>query len=105
MFVASRKWDEARRKVESEGECRNCGSGYMLEAAHTTYRRYDGKSVDPLRVIPLCKQCHMKYDAHDLDILACLSYDEQALAVKDMGIVRAYKRLTGQSILENESSV
>lgn len=43
----------------------------------------------------------MKYDAHNLDILAYLSYEEQAIVVNDLGIVRAYKRLTGESILEN----
>jgi hypothetical protein len=97
----ARNWKKAREKVDLEGECRVCGSDYIVEAAHSSYVRYDDTIVNPERIIPLCKQCHMKYDAHSLDILAYLSYDEQAIVVRDLGIVRAYKRLTGESILEN----
>jgi hypothetical protein len=97
----ARNWKKARQKVDLEGGCRVCGSDYMIEAAHSSYIRFDDNTVDPDRVIPLCKQCHMKYDAHELDILAYISYEEQAIVVRDLGIVRAYKRLTGESILEN----
>jgi len=96
-----RNWKKARAKVDLEGECRVCQSDYMVEAAHSSYVRFDDNVVDPMRIVPLCKECHMKYDAHNLDILAYLSYEEQAIVVNDLGIVRAYKRLTGESILEN----
>jgi len=99
--TVGRNWKKAREKVDSESECRVCGSNYMVEAAHTSYVRFDGNTVDPERIVPLCKQCHMAYDSHSLDILAYLSYEEQAVVVKDLGIVRAYKRLTGESIMEN----
>lgn len=55
--------------------------------------------VNPDSVIPLCVTqdggCHGKYDAHQLDILGLLTYEEEADAVRAVGIVRAVKRLSG----------
>ena len=50
----------------------------------------------------MCIECHMAYDAHKLDLLPYLNYAEQAKVVADLGIVRAYKRLTGESIMESD---
>lgn len=43
------------------------------------------------------RTCHLAYDAHELDILALLTIDEQLNAVDAAGgIYRAYHRLTGR---------
>jgi hypothetical protein len=58
--------------------------------------------IDPKGIVPLCVECHMAYDAHKLDLLPYLNYAEQSKVVADLGIVRAYKRLTGESIMESD---
>jgi hypothetical protein len=105
-----RDWRAARAKVELEGACRAerlpaaGGCGGTLQAAHTLGRKYDQMvvllegeylRVDPDDVIPLCERHHVAYDARGLDVLPILSLDEQAAAVRHVGIIRALKRLTG----------
>lgn len=101
-----RYWVDALEKVQREGVCRVCKSGYWVQFAHVLGRKYDQRMtmddgseityVDPIDGIPLCVDCHRKYDARELSILAVLSYEEQAAAVALVGIVRATHRLTAQ---------
>lgn len=45
-----REWEDARRKIEDEGQCRNCGrNAYAarIEAAHTLGREHDEGKVCP----------------------------------------------------------
>lgn len=92
-----RDWKQARAKVNSEAECRVCGTGEGLQAAHTIGRKHDPPSgkVRDRDIVPLCPGCHMKYDGRQLDLLPYLTYDEQAAAAEHVGIVRAMNRLTG----------
>lgn len=106
MAKPERYWDAAREKVEREGRCRACGTQFMLQFAHTVGRAHDqvvdledGSRilyVDPLDGIPLCIDCHAKYDQRKLSILEHLNEAEQARAVEHLGILRALHRLTGQ---------
>ena len=88
--------------MDTEAECRSCQRGDDLQAAHISYRRFDSGLIDPNGIVPLCVECHMAYDAHKLDLLPYINYAEQAKVVADLGIVRAYKRLTGESIMESD---
>ena len=91
-----RDWKQARAKVDGEGECRVCGTGSGLEAAHVVGRSYDpptGK-VRPIDVVPLCGPCHRAYDARSLDLLANLTYEEQGAAAEHLGLLRALHRTT-----------
>lgn len=100
--VKRRDWRDAMEKIWSESGCRACGSVQNIEAAHTIGREHDpkvegGYYVQPDSVIPLCRTCHMAYDARKLDILASLTIDEQINAVDAAGgIYRAYHRLAGR---------
>jgi hypothetical protein len=74
------------------------------DAAHLWDRSLGGTGFDePDLVIPLCSLikagngCHDLYDAHELDILARLTIEEQVAMVKAAGsIARAYRRAIGQ---------
>lgn len=110
-----RDWTDARKKVDKEGRCRvggrHPGHGGDLEAAHTIGREHDTPKVaqdgdelsvveelwvNPVDVVPLCRQCHALYDHRRLDLLPYLTPEEQAMAVlRSGGIVSAYRRLTG----------
>jgi len=93
-----RDWSEARAKVDAEGRCRVCGWGeglVKLEAAHVISRAQGGTD-DPRGIVPLCWECHRAFDARRLDLLPFLMNDEQAYAVSLVGIVSAYRRLTGE---------
>lgn len=101
-----RYWIDALEKVQREGVCRSCRSGYWLQFAHVIERKHDQRMqmddgswityVDPIDGIPLCQDCHRNYDARSLDILPLLTYEEQAAAVALVGITRAVHRMTGQ---------
>lgn len=103
----TRDWVDARRKVTAEGRCRLCGADgrfARIEAAHTVGRVHDrphpergGEAlwVDPDDVIPLCTACHLAQHAGEVDLLPVMSLAEQAAAVRKVGIVSAYLRLTG----------
>ena len=97
-----RDWSLAAAKVHGdEQRCRNCGET-PVEAAHVIGRSRDQRSgntltVSPDSVIPLCRDCHRKYDARDLDVLPHLTVREQAQAVTDAGgIIAALRRVTGE---------
>lgn len=106
-----RDWTAAREKVEAEGACRVCGNP-NVEAAHVIGREHDAialtpgtparvvRLVHPEAVVPLCREHHRAYDAHELDLLPYLTgptgLEEQCRAVKDAGgLVAAYERTTG----------
>ena len=53
--------------------------------------------VDPASIVPLCRDCHRAYDAHQLDLLPYLSVAEQCAAVRGAGgIEAARRRITGE---------
>ena len=95
MKRARRDWAWARMKVESEGRCRVCQSAGQVDAAHVLGRKYDSNDgvVQPDDVIPLCRSCHEKYDLRKLGVLPYLSLEEQAAAVRLVGIVRTLRRV------------
>lgn len=68
-------WIKARRKIEDEGGCRSCGCsalGNKIDAAHVIplgkSKRKKGSEVGPEEVIPLCRDCHTRYDSGLLDL-------------------------------------
>jgi len=92
--------------VDAEGACRVCSPvdeaarwrGGKLEAAHIIPRSQvrPGAGEDPRNIVPLCGPHHYHYDTGDLDILPYLSREEQAYAVSLVGLVGAWRRLTGE---------
>ena len=92
----------AQREKKATG-CRlhglACGP---TDAAHIVDRSLGGCD-DAACTIPLCRTAHEAYDAHELDILPLLTYDEQAHAVGHLGILRALERITGSEWLERLS--
>lgn len=105
-----RSWEDARVKVDEEGQCRVCKvkqSREPIEGAHTIGRQFqdhfkkDRTSimwVNPDSIVPLCRKCHSLQHARQLDILPYLTNEEQANAVLAVGIMRAFKRLTGNTM-------
>ena len=112
-----RIWDDARAKVELEGECRlgarqDCEG--KLEAAHVIGCDRDqhpiegldgdgnqraelwgkGWYVAPERIVPLCTRHHRLYDAHQVDLLGRLHLAEELQAVAD-------SRVAGESGIES----
>jgi hypothetical protein len=46
-------------------------------------------------IVPLCRECHVEYDQHRLDLLPALTLPEQVAAVRQAGgIALAYRRTT-----------
>lgn len=92
-----------RRKVEDEGECRVCGiDRERCDAAHLWNRSQGARGFNnPDLIVPLCSRikggagCHDEYDDHRLDLLPYLTRAEEVAVVKEAGIARAYKRVTG----------
>lgn len=101
-----RDWSLARAKVEQEGRCRLTGEGPCqgpLAACHVVERSRDESTiVDPVDIWPGCTLHHQLYDSRRVSILHVLSQEEQAAAVRKLGIYRALKRLTSNqsTILE-----
>jgi len=90
--------DQQRGKVLAEG-CRLSGHEFpreVIDPAHITPRGMGGCD-DSDCVIGLARDLHRRYDEGDLDILPWLTLDEQAHAVKHVGILSALKRTTGES--------
>lgn len=93
----------ARIKVDKEGKCRACPTpARYCDAAHTIDRSLSRSGFDePDLIVPLCSDikggagCHQRYDAHELDILPYLTFEEQAAMVREVGMARAWKRATG----------
>ena len=100
MKKKTRSWKEMRAKVDEEdGRCRCCG-GPHAQAAHIIPRSLVPPGMggeDALNCVPLCdvNGCHTRYDAHRLDILPLLTKDEQAHAVSLVGLLAAYRQITG----------
>jgi 5-methylcytosine-specific restriction endonuclease McrA len=95
--VKRRNWKEARQKVEREGfRCRVCRSSFQVEAAHVIPRSLApgvGTNMSADNIVPLCRECHVEYDQHRLDLLPALTLPEQVAAVQQAGgIALAYKR-------------
>ena len=93
--MSKREWSAAHAKVEQEGRCRVCRSLTELDPAHIVPRSLGGGQAD-LAVVPLCRTCHTAFDSHRLDLLPFLTYEEQAEAVRVLGIERARRRLGGE---------
>jgi 5-methylcytosine-specific restriction endonuclease McrA len=97
--VKRRNWKEARQKVEREGfRCRVCRSSFQVEAAHVIPRSLApgvGTNMSADNIVPLCRECHVEYDQHRLDLLPALTLPEQVAAVRQAGgIALAYRRTT-----------
>jgi 5-methylcytosine-specific restriction endonuclease McrA len=97
--VKRRSWKEARQKVEREGfRCRVCRSSFQVEAAHVIPRSLApgvGMNMSADNIVPLCRECHVEYDQHRLDLLPALTLPEQVAAVRQAGgIALAYRRTT-----------
>lgn len=111
--MSDRDWTLARGKVTRERVCRltdaaeygDCAG--KVEAAHLIARAYDRPSEDdpqgvpiprvvaPAETVPLCTVHHQAYDAHEVDLIPFLTLQEQAAAVRLVGLVRALQRLSG----------
>jgi 5-methylcytosine-specific restriction endonuclease McrA len=99
--VKRRDWKEARQKVEREGfRCRVCRSSFQVEAAHVIPRSLApgvGTNMSADNIVPLCRECHVEYDQHRLDLLPALTLPEQVAAVRQAGgIALAYRRTTNE---------
>ena len=94
-----RNWAEARSKVINAGRCRVCRTGQPpIDAAHVIPRSLapnGGEHADA--IVELCRECHSRYDAHELDLLPYLSLAEQLSAVTVAGGIEAARRqITGR---------
>ena len=78
--------------------CVVCGSP-NVDPAHLIDRSLCPVDADdPRAVVPLCRFHHELYDRHELSLLEYLEphfREELAFAVERVGLVSAYKRLTG----------
>ena len=90
-----RDWKAARAKVDREGCCRVCGIGGRLEAAHIIPRSLGGEQREE-SIVPLCPACHRAYDGGRLDLLPYLTFEEQAEAVRVLGMSRAMRRISNE---------
>lgn len=88
----SGNWIAARRKVEAEGRCRFCCDTRNLQAAHVIPRSLGG-GMNADSVIPLCATCHEAQHDGLIELLPWLTRDEQAEAVRVVGIARAFRYL------------
>ena len=104
---ANRIWDAAIEKLQSEGQCRYCGSAQDLQIAHIIGREHDRieegprggvvRVVDAESCVILCLFHHQMYDARQLDLLAFPYVDQQAQTVWDAGRTpKALRRITGE---------
>lgn len=95
-----RDWSQARRKVDTEGRCRVCGSSWRVEAAHVIPRSVAPNGGEhPDAIVPLCgdyvdhvtgqavKGCHSRYDdkSEGLDLRPYLTAGELEAAVAAAG--------------------
>lgn len=89
-----RNWAEARSKVVNAGRCRVCRTGTPpIDAAHVIPRSLapnGGEHADA--IVELCRECHNKFDSHQLDLLPYLSLAEQLSAVAVSGGIEAARR-------------
>lgn len=106
-MTIQRDWTAARNKVDNAPGCRKCGRGGRLDAAHIIGRKYDRKLlgyhkriVEADSIVPLCRDCHTRYDQYLIDLLPYLTNGEQARAVLDVGLFAAFRRITGRRSLD-----
>ena len=98
--MVRRDWTAARAKVDAEGQCRICGSTQSVEAAHIIPRSLNGSkaNMEPDGIVPCCRSCHTRVDAHQIPLSPHLSTNEQAHAVKMAGsILHAIRIMDGRS--------
>lgn len=96
--MKQRVWTEGANAKRAEG-CRVCGY-HEVELAHVTGRTHDKPRtpgaktvyVEPESVVPLCKEHHVAYDSHRLDLLSYLHPAEQVRAVEDLGSIESARR-------------
>jgi 5-methylcytosine-specific restriction endonuclease McrA len=93
-MAVKRDWTAARKKLHDELVCRMCNR-YGVEAAHIIPRsRIRTGGEDPRNIVPLCRACHTKFDAGEIEILPALRREEQVYAVELVGLGEAWRRLT-----------
>jgi hypothetical protein len=88
--------DEQREKIVGRG-CIVCQQTKGITPAHLTPRAQGGCD-DPDCVVPLCWLHHRAYDTGRLELLPYLEprwRTEVAHAVGHLGLIGAYRRLTG----------
>lgn len=102
----SRNWSEARAKCDTEGRCRACQRPGRTEAAHIVPRRHDDQKgiVPAVSIVPLCTDCHRAFDLGRLDLLPMLTNAEQSAAVAKLGLLRAWRRITGAGKTDTPST-
>jgi predicted restriction endonuclease len=116
--MSRRDWTSARAKVEVEGECRSCGirdgarfmsaDGFWarsrIEAAHL-WPRSRGGSQEADGILPLCGDCHSRFDSHRLDVLGVLSLDEQIELVRQAGGIEQARIRSAPSAYPGKRSI
>jgi len=91
-----RDWRAAQLKKEREGCCRYCGAhDEKLDAAHIIPRSLGGDQHE-LATVPLCRNHHQQFDAHELDLMPVLTHAEMAHAVELVGMFAAWHAITGE---------
>lgn len=88
-----RNWGPAIVKVQEEGRCRFGCTSTDLDPAHIVPRSRGG-DMDPLNIVPLCRQHHTAFDSGTLELLPVLTREEQAHAVGLIGVAEVYRRTT-----------
>lgn len=88
-----RDWEAPHAKIRREGKCRVSFCARPAgDAAHVVPRSLGGEQKDE-STVPLCREHHTRFDSHDFDLLPYLTYEEQAEAVRIVGIEQARMRL------------
>lgn len=99
---------EQKRKVERQGARftnlrTEAAFDFTVDPMHVTPRGIGGCDHEDC-VIGAPRSLHNKYDRGELDILPFLTLDEQAHAVKHLGILGALKRTTGENYVPERTS-
>jgi predicted restriction endonuclease len=87
----------AQRAKVAGRRCLACGAVTRIDPAHLVPRSLGGCDEADC-VVPLCRVHHRAYDQGGLDLVAHLEPDwrtEVGHAVGHLGLVRAYRRLSG----------
>jgi 5-methylcytosine-specific restriction endonuclease McrA len=86
-----RNWTAAHQKVQDELYCRVCDR-QADDPAHIVPRSRGG-SDEADNILPLCREHHTQFDGHRIDMLEHLTREEQAEAVRLLGLEDARQRL------------
>lgn len=81
-----------RRCLERDGACRVCGTTMDLHPHHIVHRGIMVSDAD-LNLVALCFRCHRAVHAKEFNIGVHLTHEEQAHAVKLIGLGQAYNLL------------